>query len=266
MGQNSEDLVKLIESKNLNLVENIDEMRRIQQKINSPLVVYKFAFDANILFVFYVEPNGLISHAEQVKLSLVFNRSKISVDSVQKKLNGNSELQYFKRKFDKCQNEWVMQNLSEIECRDVSSSNIEIRNLRTATRCKEKRLHDHFDKMTTDSKDLCKELVENSINRDKQLIAEATSGDTSEDSNNAQETEHMVRNVLYPVFFGSIAKKLKENTQLMVNILVDSAYVKLLVLTLNDYNMREDMKASKIFYNIILDSFLLPAVSVLTGK
>ncbi len=244
-------------------------MRRIHQKINTPLVVYKFGFDAKLLFVFYVEATGKISLAEQVKLSLVYNRTRTSVDSLQKKLHGNCELDYFKRRFDRCQDEWAKQHLSEIECRDVAGSNVEMRQLRAISRSKEQRLHDHFEKMATSSGDLCKEMIENSLNRSMQTSTKiSTTGGSSESrcQVNVEETEAMLKNVLYPVFLGPIAKKLKDNTELLVNVVVDTAYMKLLVLTLNDYNMRDDMKASKIVYNLVLDSFLLSAVSVLTGR
>lgn len=168
IGQSKEDLVKLLEAQTLNLIENIEEMRRVQKKINDPLIIYKTVFDAKLLYVFYTESNGAITLAEKVKLSLVFNKNKITVDSEQKKLNNNSELDFFLRKFEKSQNDWVKQHLSGIECRDLSANEVELKRLRVLSRAKEQRLYEHLNGIKTDKSEgvaLSKDLIENSQER-----------------------------------------------------------------------------------------------------
>jgi hypothetical protein len=141
------DIVKLLESGDLSkLLPNYDQIKKIISQLNDPFIVYKFVFDCKLLYVFYVEPNGLISLANQTKLSVLFNKQQINVDHVQRKLNNNSEIDFFLRKFELIQNEWIRANLNDIECRDISSIETQYKKLRNSNRIKEKRFFDNLKK------------------------------------------------------------------------------------------------------------------------
>lgn len=204
-------------------------------------------------------------------MSLLYNKNSVSVDEHQRKLN-QSEFDYFSRKFQRIQSSWILQHLSEYECRDICGTDIEIKQVRQTSRAKEKRFFESLNgKDCSDpqdnkkSKDFVQDLIQNSSDRLKKT--EAKTWSNCKYQNTEEEMDYMLRNVLNPVFIETIFKKREELTQkdLLVNILIDSQYTNLLTYTLNEYNF-SDKNECKIVYNVVLDSFLLSAYSTLTGN
>lgn len=207
---------------------------------------------------------------QKIKMSLLYNKNSVSVDEHQRKLN-QSEFDYFSRKFQRIQNSWILQHLSEYECRDICGTDLEIKQVRQTSRAKEKRFFESLSgKDCSDpqnnkkSKDFVRDLIQNSSDRLKQT--EAKTWSNCKYQNTEEEMDYMLRNVLNPVFIETLFKK-RELTQkdLVVNILIDSQYTNLLTYALNEYNL-SDKNECKIVYNVVLDSFLLSAYSTLTGN
>ncbi len=206
---------------------------------------------------------------QKVKMSLLYNKNNVGIEDNQKKLN-SSEFDYFLRKFQRIQNSWILQHLSEYECRDVCGSEIEIKQVRQISRAKEKRFFESLNgkdvEQNKKSKHLVQDLIESSSSRIKQMDGKIQVSTNCKYQNAEEELDYMLKNVLNPIFLETILKK-KEFTEknLFVNILINSEYANLLTYTLNEYNM-SNRNENKILYNVVLDSFLLSAYSTLAGK
>lgn len=190
---------------------------------------------------------------------MFFNKHKVNVDSIQRKLN-NSEIDYFSRSFQRAQNDWIKQHLSEIECRDISCSASELKKLRGINRIKEKRIYDHIHGFNVnDTSELRKKMADNSIDRKNFAQQKSAPGKYSD---SVEKLDSMLVNVLYPIFIEFLKGNFNEKNN-FVNISIDSPYATLLTYTLNSYNSTSERKFC---YNLIIDSFILSATTTLIGK
>ena len=271
------DVVKILETGQMNLLENYEQIKQILAKLNDPLVVFKFAFNSKLLYVFYVESDGSISLHERIKLSLLLNKQGVSVGEVQRKLC-TSELDFLAGKFDNTLNEWVRANLNEIECRDINPSDTALKNVRLASRAKEKRFHNKLNgKPAEEMQNLCENLLQNNSNRSVEAAPQQQKKTLKKinDLNSAAELDSIFHKLLHPMFIQPLITKLdsfrKKKTNLFLNISIDSVYSRLLNFGLNHYNHIQTPYSSyeatrfEIYFNLVLDSFLLGANALLAS-
>jgi len=259
MKQNNSDLA---------LISTVDSLKQTFKEMKSLYIFFKFIFNGRLLYIFYVDQNGEIKFKYEIKLSLLYNINELNVNLYNKKLN-NSELDYLTRKFELIQNEWIKQNLNYYETRDLPSYiDMDLKKQRVLNRFKEKKFYTNLNRPKLDTDNLYQQLTENNREKLDDLAAKKTFVSPSLNFNENQlesEFELLSRNVLDPLFIYPIDEILQnirtnETNDIFLNFSIDSAYSKLLVYIMNKKNQ---VNESKIFYNLILDSFLLPANSLI---
>jgi len=234
--------------------------------MNSSYLFFKFVFDAKLLYIFFVDETVEIKFKYEIKLSLLYNINELNVSLYNRKFNG-SELEYFTRKFELIQNEWIKNNLNYYETRDVPNYlDSDLKRIRNLSRSKEKKFHSNLNKPSKEN-DLLSELAKSHDEKLKDLKTTAVTVTPMLHYNESQieaEFESIAKDVLAFLFihpceeiFNSMKKALND---IFINISIETEYAKLLVYILNLKNQLNDQK---IYYNIILDSFLLPANSKL---
>ncbi len=60
------DPLKLIETENVSLIQNFEELVQVQRQISDPLIIFKFIFENKLFYAFYVEPDGSVTMTDQV--------------------------------------------------------------------------------------------------------------------------------------------------------------------------------------------------------
>ncbi len=275
MSLDSNDYIeRIVKSKNknnknqeVNPLGSMDDFKTILLEMNEFYLFFKFIFDAKLLYIFFVNEKAEIKYKYEIKLSLLYNINELNVSLYNRKFNG-SELEYFTRKFELIQNEWIKNNLNYYETRDVPNSvDTDLKRIRNSSRLKEKKFHFNLNKPT--ELDLLNELAKNH----EQKLTDLKTGQSTvtvtpmlhyDERQLEAEFESIAKNVLAFLFihpceeiFNSMNKPLND---LFINISIETEYAKLLVYI---FNLKNQLNDQKIFYNIILDSFLLPANSKL---
>ena len=264
-----------------NSFQNYKDLTDIIQNLNTSCLIYRFIFNNKLLIIFFIDhETGEIVFHNLIKITQLLSQM-IDIKYTPNKLN-DSIIDYFYKKFELIENEYVKESLNDIESRDIVLDDQEIVKMRLENRSKERKyfnfLYDKYNERESDFRikfymddlDLFHTRISDELNKSLKFINGIVDKNSNSTINMKEiEKEKQLRNELYLniiQFFSLIVvkpiEKILISQEETVTFVINSNYAKMFLNSLYLFNQTNNKKLS---YLITYDSYLLFAINYLNS-